>query len=251
MPKFLLLRGLSRESRHWEDFPELLESRLGATTTSVDAPGFGSEHRRVSPRTIAGITDDIRERFGQGGADWTFVGISLGGMVALDWCARYPEDFGRVVIINSSTAATPLFRRFSPAALPDIALGRFKSDVEAELAILAMSANHPEIDRTDLAERWAGYLAEQRPSSTSLANQIIAAALFPMPKQVSTPALVLAARQDRMVSASSSETIAARLGAPIRYHETAGHDLTLDDGPWVVDQIAAWLGNPADEKASL
>ncbi|EFV13853.1 alpha/beta fold hydrolase [Segniliparus rugosus] len=247
MPKFLLLRGLSRESRHWEEFPALLESRLGATVACVDAPGFGSEHRRVSPRTIAGITDDIRARFGGGGADWTLLGISLGGMVALDWCARYPADFGRVVVINSSTAATPLFHRFAPSALPELALGRFKSDVERELTVLERVTNNPGIDRTGLAERWAGYLAEQRPSNASLANQIIAAVVFPMPKRVRPPALVLAARRDRLVAASSSETIAARLGAPIRYHETAGHDLTLDDGPWVVDQIEAWLGAAENE----
>ncbi|ADG98142.1 alpha/beta hydrolase fold protein [Segniliparus rotundus DSM 44985] len=250
MPKFLLLRGLSRESRHWEGFPALLERGLGAAVQCVDAPGFGSEHRRVSPRTIAAITDDIRERFGRGGPDWTLLGVSLGGMVALDWCARRPEDFGRVVVVNTSTAATPFFRRLTPSALPEIALGSFKSDVRRELAILQRVTNHPASDRGELAERWAGYIAEQRPSHTSLANQILAAVLFRMPKHVSTPALVLAAREDRLVSASSSETIAARLRAPIRYHETAGHDLTLDDGPWVVRQIADWLRDPAAKTAA-
>jgi len=28
---------------------------------------------------------------------------------------------------------------------------------------------------------------------------------------------------------------------PIALHPWSGHDLTLDDGPWVAEQVARWL----------
>src|SRR5687768_6347135 len=58
--RWLLLRGLSREQRHWCSFPEDLERATGARTLCLDLPGFGTEHARISPRTIALITDDVR-----------------------------------------------------------------------------------------------------------------------------------------------------------------------------------------------
>lgn len=44
-------------------FPDFLADRLGGRVLTIDAPGFGTESGRPSPRSIPAITEDIRERF--------------------------------------------------------------------------------------------------------------------------------------------------------------------------------------------
>lgn len=241
MTRWLLLRGLSREKRHWERFPHVFAESLGVQVECLDAPGFGTEFERTSPTSISAITDDIRSRLDRGSDTWSLLSISLGGMIGLDWCARYPGDFERAVIINSSTAATPVWQRFLPSSIPNLVLGRFRADVPRERAILAQTANNPDLDLDALSQRWAGYLQTQRPSSASIARQITAAIAFRMPKRIDTPLLVLTSANDRLVSSSASSTIANTFGAPLAVHTSAGHDLPLDDGAWIAEQVRRWI----------
>jgi hypothetical protein len=55
------------------------------------------------------------------------------------------------------------------------------------------------------------------------------------------PVLPLAAQQGRLVNVKCSLTLAQRWNCPIRLHPTAGHDLPLDDGVWVTQQVRAWI----------
>ena len=89
----------------------------------------------------------------------------------------------------------------------------------------------------------------QRPVSTSNAlRQLVAAARYTAP--ASPPAggtppsgrfLLLASRQDRLVSSRCSQAIAKAWQVPLRWHPWAGHDLPLDDGQWVIEQVVDWL----------
>lgn len=242
MTRWLLLRGLSREKRHWEQFPQIFAESLGIQVECLDAPGFGTEFARTSPASISAITDDIRARLDRRGESWSLLSISLGGMIGLDWCSRYPGDFERAVVINSSTASTPVWQRFLPSSIPNLVLGRFRADVPREHAILAQTANNPDLDLDTLARRWAQYLQSQRPSSASVVRQIAAAVAFRMPRHIDTPLLILTALRDRIVSSSASHAIAIRYGAPIAVHPTAGHDIPLDDGAWIAEQVKQWIG---------
>jgi len=50
---------------------------------------------------------------------------------------------------------------------------------------------------------------------------------------------------DRLVSPSCSRAIARAFSAELAVHPTSGHDITLDAGPWVVEQLLAWMGPQA------
>jgi len=41
----------------------------------------------------------------------------------------------------------------------------------------------------------------------------------------------------------SPRALALQWGATLRVHGTAGHDLSLDDGPWVAEQVRRWRKN--------
>src|SRR4051812_21219811 len=110
-PRWLLLRGLAREQRHWGAFPSALartcDDARGADIHCLDLPGTGTEFARRSPSSIRGIVADLRRRWlaldGHDGPAH-LLAVSLGGMVAMQWCADHPDDFAGVVLVNTSAA---------------------------------------------------------------------------------------------------------------------------------------------------
>ncbi|MFE6858230.1 alpha/beta fold hydrolase [Nocardia sp. NPDC057668] len=245
MTNWLLLRGLTRDQRHWGQFHDELAARLGVRVVTIDPPGFGTRNGHVSPRSIAAITDDIRARFEPGDERWSLLGISLGGMMAMDWVARYPADFERCAVVN--TAAPALFRphQMGGGLVSLVAGKQFRSLDAHEAAALALSSNRPADELTELAATWARYQREAAPVSASALGQVAAAVTFRLPARIPVPLLVLTSAGDRLIDHRISRRLAARFDAPLRVHPDAGHDLPLDDGAWVCERIAEWLG-PVD-----
>ncbi|MEV0245942.1 alpha/beta hydrolase [Nocardia sp. NPDC050712] len=247
--KWLLIRGLTRDARHWGEFPEKFAAATGTEVRTIDPPGFGSQHHRTSPTTIAAITDDIRTRFAEfrGADDWSLFGISLGGMVTLDWIARHPGEFTRAVVINSSAGNTATLRdRVQPAflgtVLRSIARGELGNPDRFERAVLGISSNKPPADLDPLGAQWARWQREATPSRASRLNQVRAGITFRMTPTTTTPLLVVTTTGDRLVSHKCSAAIATRTGAPLRVHPTSGHDIATDEPDWLIDQVLDWQG---------
>ena len=242
-----MLRGLTREHRHWGSFPARFTELTGEPVTSMDPPGFGVEHDRQSPSTISEIADDFRVRFEatRGDDEWSIMGISLGGMVTLDWVSRFPDDFARAVVINSSAAdAGRLTERCSVGgfmAIAGLALRRqLDSPEKLERAVLGLGSNRPAADLDEIGKCWADWRRQYPPSRASVLAQIRAGTRFRLPESVSTPLLVLTSAKDRLVSHHVSARIAKRYCAPLRTNPTAGHDIPLDDPDWIIEQVQHW-----------
>ncbi len=244
--RWLLFRGLAREQRHYHEFPRMFERATGHATAALDLPGFGTENARRSPWSVRGIVDDVRSRFlrSRGEGPWGIFGISLGGMVALDWAARFPDDFARLVVVNSSAGdLSPPWHRFAPGTF--VRLPRFLAAFSAlarERAILRLISNRSAALNEPIARDWASYALDRPPSRTSFARQLVAGATSRMRPGIAAPVLVLASKADRLVSWRCSERLATTLGAPLELHDTGGHDLTLDAPDWICARVAAWLG---------
>jgi pimeloyl-ACP methyl ester carboxylesterase len=240
---WLLLRGLVREARHWGPFPDALAAATGARVLCLDFPGAGREHARPSPDSIDGIVDDLRPRFASARSDgpWGLLAVSLGGMVALRWTTRFPEDFQRLAVCNTSASdlSSPL-ERFKPGRWPTIAAAAVTRDlVSRERRILAMTTNAPGLDREALARQWAEYARECPITRTTLLRQLLAGSRSRAPDRAAVPTLVLCADGDRLVDSTCSKRIAAKLGAELKVHPWAGHDLASDDPEWML----SWLAN--------
>ena len=241
---FLLLRGLAREQRHWGDFVEVLASQTGARVHTLDLPGMGTENRRPSPANVDAIVLDVRRRWltvrAQHEGAWRLLGVSLGGMVAMAWAARFVDDFERLILVNTSAGnLSPPWRRMRPSVLPRLSRALLETGgVTRELAILRATTTRlsPERARA-IAERWAE-LAHERPiGRRAILGQLLAASRFRAPSRVATPTLVLGAAGDPLTHPDCARAVADHFGARLAVHPDGGHDLMLDDAAWVAARV--------------
>jgi len=246
MSTWILLRGLTRGSGHWAGFPDALKARLGDTRlVTLDLPGNGALHRLRSPARIEAMTQESVARLHALGIEppWHLLAVSMGAMVAVDWAARAPHTLAGCVLINTSLRPfSPFYRRLKPGNYPrllGLALSR-GSDLDWESAILELTSRQAGDD-----ELLASWLAYRRDNPVSLANalrQLIAAARYRAPRvRPPVPLLILSSRHDALVDSRCSAQLARCWNAPHAEHPSAGHDLPLDDGAWVAQEISHWL----------
>ncbi len=256
--RWVLLRGLIREQRHWLDFPSFFEAHVqgpGSAPTQVvllDLPGFGTQNDAVVPETIAAFVDEMRVRLRavvpslgeRHGEPCGLFAVSLGGMVALSWLAQHPEDFVGGVIVNSSLGdVSPLWHRMQPRNWPHIARAPFMAPRARERMLLGLTRHQGDLDKD--ADRYAAIATHTVPNKKNFVGQLRAALRVRSPPRLDVPALVLASVGDNLVSWRCSEAIAKRLALPLKLHEgtgkdAAGHDLPLDAPAWVCAQVNAW-----------
>jgi pimeloyl-ACP methyl ester carboxylesterase len=247
--KWLILRGLVREQRHWGNFRKVFEDELKRTDPSaevycLDFPGFGTEASRFSPSTIAEIAADLRRRWQKllkPGEEWGLLAISLGGMVAMQWCSDHPGDFKKLVLVNSSVKGlSPLHRRMKPQNYLKVISLLMNPDVSArEEKVLKMTSNLTGLQLTEKARHHLSFALPIR--KRDAISQIIAAIRFRVPERLKLPILVLVSRGDRLVDPTCSEEIAKHFSAEIRHHPHANHDLATDDPEWIAKSVHAWL----------
>ncbi|MCK6526801.1 alpha/beta hydrolase [Myxococcota bacterium] len=244
--RWLFLKGMGREQGHTSGFFEAFRNRWpGADMLGLDLPGAGTEHRRASPDTVRGIAEDVRSRWlpARGDGDWGVIAVSLGGMVAMEWCAAHPGDFIRTVLVNTSSGGiSPPWRRLDLRVLPGVVRALAGSDPLArERRVLAMTTRlRGDLDA--LAARYAAVSRERPMSRGTVLAQLRAGARFRAPDTLPGPVLVLSSRGDRLTHPSCPRALAARFGAALALHPDAGHDLPLDDPAWVAARVAEWAG---------
>lgn len=245
-----MLRGLTRGSGHWADFPARLQRQLGAAARIVvlDLPGNGALHARRSPTRIARLADFCQAQLRELGIapPYHLLGVSMGAMVAIEWsCASPPGTVAGCVLVNTSLRRfSPLHHRLRPSgctALLGIALVP-QSATPKERTLLRLTSRNATAAE-GVVGAWAALREAQPVSRTNALRQLLAAARYTAPERPpAVPLLLLSSRGDALVDARCSEVLAKRWRCASAVHAWAGHDLTLDDGDWVAAQIGAWLG---------
>lgn len=239
--KLLLIRGLTRERRHWGEFVSLAEKNsLGAEVFTIDLPGFGDFHKLSSPLSVGQIAEFMESQLKarlQDEAIHVFA-ISLGAMVATELQRRYPKRFKSMVLANTSFSNTSgMFKRIRPQALkPVVKQTLAKTDEEREEMVADIVSTRA--DRHKVVAEWSSYAKEKRPRLLSKLTQLIAAATFKGPlSQPSCPTLLLGSDGDEMVSSECTRDIAEQWGLNPIIHPTAGHEICFDAGDWVMEQV--------------
>ena len=245
MTTFVLLRGLVRESRHWGDVAEMLRQALGnEAVVSLDLPGNGQFREQPSPTNVPAMAAACRAVLAQQGIDRpvVLVAMSLGAMVALQWCLDAPQEVAGCVLVNTSLrGVSPFWMRLRPGQYRRLAglLMPCRALLERERAMLALTSSRPD-RQPGVAERWAAIATTHPVTRVNALRQLIAALRYAPRAFPQVPILVLASAADRLVHPDCSREIARRWALPIEIHPDAGHDLPLDDPQWFVAQIERW-----------
>jgi pimeloyl-ACP methyl ester carboxylesterase len=205
----------------------------------VDLPGNGRQHLVKSPLKISEYTDFVR-------AEWLrtrpegpcgIIGISLGGMVALDWASRF-TDFQHATIINSSSSTgTKIHERLRLQSWIGILGVAFSVGIAArEQEILRLTVNDEKMVDA-YAPRWADFGKQFPLQRLNLFRQLLAAARFHPEPIEKCRLLFVRAAGDRLVSPACSAALSRFYDGKLLTHAAAGHDLPLEEPQWLSDQI--------------
>lgn len=245
MQTWILLRGLTRESRHWGDFPGQFQHVLpGTQIIALDLPGNGRLNQQRTPLRIQDMVAHCRTQLVSRNIapPYNILAMSMGAMVAVAWSEMHPREVTAQVLINTSMRPfSPFFHRLLPANYAQLLkLSLMRATPEAwERAVLSLTSNQT---HDDVLPLWLALRQEATVSRSNAIRQLIAAARFHAPLvKPPVPTLLLTSEQDHLVSVNCSKTLASHWQCGLRTHSSAGHDLPLDDGPWVAAQVLAWL----------
>ncbi len=242
-PRITILRGLSRSSAFWLGFDEILSKDFEVLT--VDHRGLGKTSVEMKwTDSINDIASDIVKVWDSIGWESCHVfGLSLGGMVAMELAASFPSRVCSLVVANSSTRETGLYR-VSPKALLRLVMGSV-NDFHRCLLKLVTTDSFFEKNEQVYFPLWKAIIAEEGfPRETSL-KQILAAARFKIEKRIDTtkvPTLVLSGASDQFVPPEHSKLIHKLIeGSSFLLVEEAGHEISMGRELEIESILKTWV----------
>lgn len=238
---FALLRGLWREARHWGEFPGHVQQRFpGALISTPDIPGNGLRNHETSPDTIAGMTGALRQQVDLS-QPIRLIALSMGGMIAIDWMTHYPAEVEAAILINTSARPlSPFYHRLRWTSYPYVLPMILHSAAQREADILRLTSNRHSHDGK-LLQNWQQWQRQNPVLPVSARNQLLAAMQFSITAKPQQPLLVITSRADRLVDYRCSRKLAQTWNADYVEHESAGHDLPLDEPEWLAQRIKQWF----------
>lgn len=240
----LLIRGLTREQRHWGSFRPLLAHALANPVLSFDFAGSGELYQQRSPCSISALRQSVRAQVQQTAAfngKVHLVAISLGAMLAADWAAQYPAEVASVSLINSSARPlSPFYQRLRWQNYPQLLRSVVVNPAKREQLILQLTSAAP-AQHSGVVANWQLWQQQRPVSNLNTLRQLWAASRFKVPPAPACPTLLLSSRGDKLVSPQCTAALARYWHVPHIQHAWAGHDLPLDDANWLVAQLAAFI----------
>ncbi len=252
--RWIFLRGLGRHSVHWGSFVLQFQNQFPDDEIELlDLRGNGQLAHSPSFLHISDNVRDLRARSQllHNGQPVYLMAISMGAMVAIEWANLFPADIAGVVCINSSDKGTSAFyERLRPANYQAFfkLLTTRPTPLAIERRILQITTNH-----LQNIDNWAQKFAEHPLTTKSnWIRQILAASSYHFPEhKPRTEILLLGSVRDRLVSSHCTQNIAKQWAMNPHLHVSAGHDLPLEDGEWVCQEVQNWLAQIRDHHSGI
>lgn len=92
-----------------------------------------------------------------------------------------------------------------------------------------------------IISRWQQWQQENPVSTLSAKNQLIASATFSISSVPVQPLLIISSLTDRLVDYRCSLKLQQSWHKDYKQHNSAGHDLSLDDPEWLMTEISLWF----------
>ena len=247
MATWVLLRGLGRDARHWGPFANEFQQRIGKDKLlMLDTLGNGRYADQQSPINISQYTEHCRQQFSEkypldklnAKRSINLVALSLGGMIALDWAQRYPEEVKSLTVINSSVAnLTPWYNRLKLMSLFKLVKFFFFSSNPKHIEGMILRLTSNQVQPHPMLAQWTDYRVESTTTLVNLLRQLYAAARFRLETPLSISPLIICSRNDNLVAYRASKDLYNTIGGHMIIHPWAGHDIPLDDPIWLSKNI--------------
>ncbi len=243
MSNWIFLRGLMRGARHWQDFPAQFQLAWPDSQVQLlDFPGNGSRYQQASLSSVAAMAEFCQQHcdFDEAAGPVNVLAVSLGAMSAIEWARRYPRRIGKLVLINTSVANYSRFYQRLRSRNLRLLLGLLgaPAGLRQEQIILQLTSQLYYPAHPQLAQDWADYASLEPVSRANILRQLRAAASYQAPAQAPVnEVLILTSAADQLVDPACSAALAQQWACPLLTHPRAGHDLTLDDSDWVLQQL--------------
>jgi 3-oxoadipate enol-lactonase len=131
----VFLHGIGGGRAAWQRQIPFFESR-GYQTLAWDAPGYGGTPC-PDPYTFGGVARALEKAIGQASAPVVAVGHSMGGMVAQEAYALFPQKFSALALTFTSPAfggsTSDFAQQFIDARIKPLDLGRTMAEISARL----------------------------------------------------------------------------------------------------------------------
>lgn len=243
----LLIRGLTREQRHWGDFRLQLAAQLPNPVLSYDFAGCGELYQQASPCKVSALRQSIRQQLQRSSAfhgKVHLVAISLGGMLASDWASVYPHEVASMLLINSSAKPlSPFYKRLNWRNYPALLMAMLASTANREKLILQLTTASPQPPQ--VLHNWQQWQQQRPVSAKNALRQLWAASRFTVAAAPRCKTLLISSAGDRLVSPDCTAALAEHWQVKHIRHAWGGHDLPLDDSHWLSAQIQQFI---ADEQ---
>lgn len=240
----VLLRGLGRSSGFWLEFSEKLS--LHREVICIDLLGTGLSRSTFGRARIADFAADVAHTLQLlGQTRFDLVGISLGGMVAIE-VAAISGRVHRLAVFASSSLGHGQTRIYPKALVSLLWSLRKKTPSNAELAPYLVSGStltqHPE-----LPKKWDALWRQEGFSHLPVLRQLLAAALFrgkASLAKLDMPILFMASKGDSLVPWQNTVKLweSAKFGKLVLL-ENYGHDFPTEAPDEVIAHLCTFLND--------
>lgn len=267
----LLIHGNMTSSKHWDILIEKMDPKY--KIYAVDMRGFGISSYHTPVQRIKDFSDDIKLFVDEIGLkDFSMIGWSTGGAAAMEFCADYPTDCHRLILLASaSTRGYPFFGT-DENGQPDVTK-RLKSldDIRKDpLRTIPIQGAYDSKNSEALKGIWNALIYRQAQptpekydeyvedmiTQRNLADVYHSLNTFNIStkhngliegsgkvKDIKVPVLVLRGNEDLVVTSEMTDEILEDFGDQAQYVELTGcgHSPLIDNLNWLTEEIEKFL----------
>lgn len=229
--KVIFVHGNTGSARWWR--PAMERLRHKCDMVAVDLRGFGNSPDPAGPVTIPGHAEDIQELASNLGFDnFIIVGHSLGGAVAMQIAASYPELLKGMVLVD----AAPL------TGIKNVDYNFLEQAIRQNLMVAGLKATMA----VSLDEAYFAELAEDcvrsLPAVIPNTRALEAIDFTAVAGQFTKPVLVVQGEKDTLIPTSEAEKTAdAYPQAKLVVIRGAGHSPQVEKSEAFAEQLKAFL----------
>ena len=253
LPHLVLLRGLIRSRFHWEQFPQQLQSAFpDHPILTPELAGNGERYREKTPFSVAAMVEDIRQQITDTRRNQQpviIIAVSMGAMIASEWARRYPQEIDQLHLINTSFSnlSLPWQRMQAPAFFSLVSRLFDRQKLEREIIRWTINTDQG----AELEKRWQHFAVTHPLSHRNAITQLLSASSYRGPlKAPLNNAFFYCSRHDQLVNSHCTRQIAHQWQKPLLIHQSAGHDLSMDDPQWLIHNIQSNIHGLADKGIS-